>query len=181
MAWRELPQHIGTVTQITAIASQFGCRQTAAFSLVGLYGLADNFKVDDRALAVTTGYLVNDSALMMQMDRGGTSSPYFPLCRLASCTPFRRCRSGTTSSRPQSSIGFTAASAVGMLTKPASASTKCLRIRIGRQRKCHTIYEVRHRPPALRKARPPVRQLNQPVAPGRTPNRPDRTRTTETA
>ena len=76
-AWQQLGQHITVVAKIAGIASQFGCRQTAAFSLVELYGLADNHLVDDRALAVTTGSLVADSALLMQPDRGRTTSPYF--------------------------------------------------------------------------------------------------------
>ena len=33
--------------------------------------------IDDRALAVTTGGLVGDSAPMMRPDRGGTTSPFY--------------------------------------------------------------------------------------------------------
>ena len=33
-AWQQLGQHITVVAKIAGIASQFGCRQTAAFSLV---------------------------------------------------------------------------------------------------------------------------------------------------
>jgi hypothetical protein len=77
-AWQQLPQHLAAVARIAAIASMFGCRQTAAFSLVEVYGLADNFKIDDRALAVTSGGLVADSALFAQADpRGHTTSPFY--------------------------------------------------------------------------------------------------------
>lgn len=76
-AWQGLGDQLRVVAAIAGIASQFGCRQTAAFSLVKLYDLADNFKVDDRALAVTTGGLVADSALLMQPDRGGVTSPFY--------------------------------------------------------------------------------------------------------
>ena len=36
-AWQSLPRHLATVAGIAGIASQFGCRQTAAFSLIEPY------------------------------------------------------------------------------------------------------------------------------------------------
>jgi hypothetical protein len=76
-AWQALRKHLATVAGIAAIASQFGCRQAAAFSLVPVYSLADNHKVDDRALAVSGGGLVADSALFMGPDQGHVSSPFY--------------------------------------------------------------------------------------------------------
>ena len=76
-AWRSLPQHLAKVAQIAGIGAMFGVRQTASFSLIKAYGLADNSLVDDRALACTTGGLVGDSKPMLLPDRGGTDSPYY--------------------------------------------------------------------------------------------------------
>ena len=81
-AWQSLPRHLATVAGIAGIASQFGCRQTAAFSLIEPYSLADNHKVDDRAVAVTTGELVADSALFQRPDQGHVTSPFYRCCGL---------------------------------------------------------------------------------------------------
>ena len=76
-AWQQLPRHLATVTAVAGIASMFGCRQGAQFSLIESYTPAYNHRIDDRAVMVTSGGLVADSALMMQPDHGRTSSPFY--------------------------------------------------------------------------------------------------------
>jgi hypothetical protein len=77
-AWQTLDGHIQVVARIAAVASQFGCR-TAIFPQVQEYHLADNARIDDRALAVTDGPLLRDSALFGRPDQGHRSSPFFRL------------------------------------------------------------------------------------------------------
>ena len=75
--WQQLPRHLATVAGIAAIASQFGCGQTAAFGLVEPYHLAENFRIHDYAVACTTGSLVGDSMLFQRPDQGHTTSPFY--------------------------------------------------------------------------------------------------------
>jgi hypothetical protein len=76
-AWQSLPRHLAVVASTAKIAASFGCRQAAAFSLVTEYSLADNHKVSDYALAVSTGSIVGDSMLFQGPDTGRTGSPYY--------------------------------------------------------------------------------------------------------
>jgi hypothetical protein len=77
-AWQGLDQHIKAITRIAAVASQFA-RCTAIFPQVQEYHLADNGRVDDRALACTDGPPLRDSALFGRPDQGHRSSPFFRL------------------------------------------------------------------------------------------------------
>ena len=76
-AWQQLDAHVRAVTQIAAVASQFGCRPQAQFPQVKEYNLGETHKLDDRALMCTSGFLVTDSALFRQADSGHRSSPFF--------------------------------------------------------------------------------------------------------
>src|SRR5262249_17493891 len=60
-AWQGLDVHIKAVARIAAIASQFALNGN--FAQVIEYSLADNFRLDDRAIACSTGDLVSDSAV----------------------------------------------------------------------------------------------------------------------
>lgn len=75
-AW-ELDEHLAVVAGIAAVAAQFGCRQTAQFSLVKEFSLADNYKIHDYAVAATSGGLVADSSLFARPDRGHVISPFY--------------------------------------------------------------------------------------------------------
>jgi hypothetical protein len=76
-AWQVLSEHVTAVTRIAAIAAQFGCRPPAQFPQVVEYNLAENFKIDDRALACTSGELLADSGLFGRPDQGHRTSPFF--------------------------------------------------------------------------------------------------------
>lgn len=76
-AWQQLDGHLKVVTKIAAIASQFGCRPTAQFPQVTEYHLAENARVDDRALMCADGPLVAASALFARPDTGHRGSPFF--------------------------------------------------------------------------------------------------------
>jgi hypothetical protein len=76
-AWQQLGSHIQVITRIAAVASQFGCRQSAQFPQIVEYSLAENGKVDDRALFCCDGSLIADSWMFGRPDQGHRSSPFF--------------------------------------------------------------------------------------------------------
>jgi len=77
-AWQQLEGHLKVITRIAAIASQFGCRPTAQFPQITEYSLAENARVDDRALMCCDGSLIADSWLFGRPDPAGhRSSPFF--------------------------------------------------------------------------------------------------------
>jgi len=77
-AWQQLEGHLKVITRIAAIASQFGCRPTAQFGQVTEFSLAENARVDDRALMCCDGSLIADSWLFGRPDPAGhRSSPFF--------------------------------------------------------------------------------------------------------
>jgi hypothetical protein len=76
-AWQELDGHLRVIQKIAAIAAQFGCRPAAQFSQIVEYPLAENARIDDRALATTNGELVRDSSLFGRPDQGHRTSPFF--------------------------------------------------------------------------------------------------------
>jgi hypothetical protein len=75
-AWQELDGHLKVVARIVAIASQFGPRN-GIFPQITEYALADNFRLDDRAIACTAGDVVTDSGLFQRPDQGHRTSPLF--------------------------------------------------------------------------------------------------------
>jgi hypothetical protein len=75
-AWQQLPEQLAVINAVSAVASQFGCR-TARFPLVEEYALADNYKLDDRALWCADGQLVSDSHPFGRPDQGHRTSPWF--------------------------------------------------------------------------------------------------------
>jgi len=77
-AWQQLEGHLKVITRIAAIASQFGCRPTAQFPQITEYSLAENARVDDRALMCCDGSLIADSWLFGRPDPAGhRTSPFF--------------------------------------------------------------------------------------------------------
>jgi hypothetical protein len=76
-ACQQLNEHIRAITQIAAVASQFGCRPAAQFPQVVEYAAAETFKTDDRAVICTDGELVSDSAFFGRPDAGHRTSPFF--------------------------------------------------------------------------------------------------------
>jgi hypothetical protein len=75
-AWQQLDGHIRAVTQIAAVASQFGPR-LGNFPQIREYAPGENFRLDDRALTCTSGELTTDSALFARPDTGHRTSPFF--------------------------------------------------------------------------------------------------------
>lgn len=74
-AWQELGSHIAALTKIGNVASQFGARPLARFSLIREVA-GDNFATDDRALFCACGGLAGDSIPFLQIDRGGRESAW---------------------------------------------------------------------------------------------------------
>jgi hypothetical protein len=77
-AWQGLDGHLAQIEAIGRIAAQFGPR-TGDFPMVSEYALADNYRLDDRAVIATDGPLEADSAIFRQPDQGHRTSPW---CRL---------------------------------------------------------------------------------------------------
>jgi hypothetical protein len=75
-AWQGLNEHIRAVTQIAAVASQFGPR-LGNFPQITEFSLGENARLDDRAIMCTAGPLVIDSALFGRPDQGHRTSPFF--------------------------------------------------------------------------------------------------------
>jgi hypothetical protein len=76
-AWQQLDEHIRVITRITAVAAQFGCRPGAPFPQVTEYALAENARIDDRAVMCCSGSVVADSWLFGRPDQGHRTSPFF--------------------------------------------------------------------------------------------------------
>ena len=73
--WQQLDGHLAAISEIGAIAAQFGPR-TGNFPQITEYALGDGFRLEDRAIMCTDGPIEADSALF----RGpGThrTSPWF--------------------------------------------------------------------------------------------------------
>jgi hypothetical protein len=79
--WQRLDTHLGVIEAIGRIAAQFGPR-TGDFPAVSEYALADNYRLDDRAVMATGGRLEADSAIFRRPDQGHRTSPW---CRLPLC------------------------------------------------------------------------------------------------
>jgi hypothetical protein len=75
-AWQQLDGHIRAVTQIAAVASQFGLR-LGGFPQITEYVMGEGGRLDDRAIMATDGSLVHDSALFQRPDQGHRTSPWF--------------------------------------------------------------------------------------------------------
>jgi hypothetical protein len=75
-AWQQLDEHIRAITQIAAVASQFGPR-TGNFPQITEYPLGQGGRLDDRAIMCTAGSLVTDSGLFQRPDQGHRTSPWF--------------------------------------------------------------------------------------------------------
>src|SRR5262249_46422575 len=74
-AWQQLDGHLNVVGRIVAIASAFG--PNGPFAQVTQYALADNHRVDDRAIACSTRKLVADSAVFQRPDGPHRASAFF--------------------------------------------------------------------------------------------------------
>jgi hypothetical protein len=74
--WQTLEDHLAVIAAIGAIAAQFGCR-IARFPLIEEYTLADNFRLDDRAIFCCDGNLEADSRPFGRPDSGHRNSPWF--------------------------------------------------------------------------------------------------------
>jgi hypothetical protein len=77
-AWQQLDGHIAAIDAVGRAAAQLGCR-TGHFSQIEVYSLADNFRLDDRALFCTDGQLIADSTVFHRPDQGHRTSPWFRL------------------------------------------------------------------------------------------------------
>ena len=76
-AWQSLDGHLATVSAIGAIAAQFGPR-VGNFPLIVEYALADNFRIDDRAVFCADGpHIEIDSAAFQRSTAGHRGSPWF--------------------------------------------------------------------------------------------------------
>ena len=76
-AWQALDGHLATVSAIGAIAAQFGPR-VGNFPLIVEYALADNFRIDDRAVFCADGpHIEIDSAAFQRSTAGHRGSPWF--------------------------------------------------------------------------------------------------------
>ena len=75
-AWQSLDTHLAVITDIAAIAAQFGCR-LGKFALIEEYSLGDGYKLDDRAMWCCDGELVTDSHPFHRPSGGHRASPWF--------------------------------------------------------------------------------------------------------
>ena len=76
--WQGLDTYLGVIEAIGHIAAQFGPR-TGDFPAVSEYALADNYRLDDRAVIATGGPLETDSAVFRRPNQGHRTSPW---CRV---------------------------------------------------------------------------------------------------